>query len=303
MLKAIVTGANGFIGSAVSRKLLSQGVQVTAVVHSRNERVIQLKNEFGGGNVHILKCDIEHIQSLPNLAADRDFDVFYHFAWQGSSGSLRADFALQARNAVASAEAVQVSKRMGCHRFISTGTITEHIAGDVLKRHYVSENLIYGLSKDYAHKLVDITAHKEKMPYVWAVLSNIYGGDNKTGNLISYTIQQFMSDQEPSYGPCLQPYNFTHIDDVVEALYLLGKAPQLCQESYLVSNGECMLLREYIKKLADAYGKSVAIGARSDDGVRYEASWFKDEALQLELGFKPAYNFEAGVKKLLDERI
>lgn len=49
MLKAIVTGANGFIGSAVARRLLSQGVQVTAVVHSHAERILQLKNEFGGG--------------------------------------------------------------------------------------------------------------------------------------------------------------------------------------------------------------------------------------------------------------
>ena len=227
--------------------------------------------------------------------------MFYHFAWQGSSGSKRADFALQARNAVASAEAVQVSKRMGCHRFISTGTITEYIAEDVLKRHYTSENLIYGLSKDYAHKLVDITAHKEKMSYVWAMLSNIYGGGNKTGNLISYTLQQFKKGQEPSYGSCLQSYNFTHIEDVAEALYLLGEAFQLSKESYLVSNGECRLLRDYIEELANVCGKNVAIGTRPDDGVRYEATWFEDKALQSELGFKPAYSFAAGVKKLLEE--
>ncbi len=48
MQKAIVTGANGFIGSAVTKRLLSQGVQVTAVVHSQTNRILQLKNEFGG---------------------------------------------------------------------------------------------------------------------------------------------------------------------------------------------------------------------------------------------------------------
>lgn len=48
MKKAIVTGANGFIGSTVVRRLLSQGVQVTAVVHKNEERILQLKNEFGG---------------------------------------------------------------------------------------------------------------------------------------------------------------------------------------------------------------------------------------------------------------
>lgn len=227
--------------------------------------------------------------------------MFYHFAWQGSSGSGRADYVLQAGNAVASAEAVRISKLMGCRRFISTGTVTEHIVSDVLERHYTSENIIYGVSKDYAHKLVDIMAHKEKMPYVWALLSNIYGGDNKTGNLISYTLQQFKSGQEPSYGPCMQYYNFTHIDDVAEALYLLGESPQLSQESYLVSNGECKLLREYIEELANVCGKSVAIGTRPDDGVRYEAGWFKDDALQSELGFKPVYAFTAGIKKLLEE--
>lgn len=55
MLKAIVTGANGFVGSAVTRKLLSHGVQVTAVVHSQTEKILQIKNEFGGGQYSYFK--------------------------------------------------------------------------------------------------------------------------------------------------------------------------------------------------------------------------------------------------------
>ena len=300
MKHVIVTGANGFIGSNVTRYLLLKGIEVTAIVHHSTERIDSLKVKFDG-NLRIVVCDMENIASLPELLKGKEYDVFYHFAWNGSAGALRADYITQAKNAIASAEAVKTAKILGCRRFVSVGTITEHIADDLLACHYTSENLIYGLSKDYAHKLVDITAHKEKIPYVWGVLSNIYGGDNETGNLISYTLNQFKCGKKPTYGPCLQPYNFTHIDDVVEALFLLGVADKLEKEEYLVSNGECRSLREYLEELASICCKEVAIGERSDDGVRYDASWFSDNGLQSELGFKPKYDFSNGINKLMNE--
>ena len=38
--------------------------------------------------------------------------------------------------------------------------------------------------------------------------SNIYGPDNKTGNLVSYTIDELRNGNEALFGPALQPYDF-----------------------------------------------------------------------------------------------
>ena len=60
----------------------------------------------------------------------------------------------------------------------------------------------------------------------------------------------------------------------------------LKKEEYMISNGECRKLREYLEELASICGKEVAIGERSDDGVRYDEFWFSDNELHMEQGQK-----------------
>jgi nucleoside-diphosphate-sugar epimerase len=53
--------------------------------------------------------------------------------------------------------------------------------------------------------------------------SNIYGIGNNTGNLVSYTLGELILNKEANFGPALQPYDFIYVDDLIEAVYRLGK--------------------------------------------------------------------------------
>lgn len=77
MKKAVITGANGFLGSALCRELSAQGVAITAVVRSKDSdvsRIINLKN------LQIVFADMSEMKNLDRIIRDRDADVFYHFA-------------------------------------------------------------------------------------------------------------------------------------------------------------------------------------------------------------------------------
>ena len=128
-------------------------------------------------------------------------------------------------------------------------------------------------------------------------MSNIYGGDNTNGNLISYTMKEFSEGHKPGYGPCLQPYNFTYIDDVIEALCVIGEKENTKHE-YLISNGEYRTLKDYLEELADLYKKEISIGERPDDGVRYDVSWFEDSSLKDDFDFISKYSFTEGINKI-----
>ena len=92
MKKALVTGANGFVGSALVKELIANAVEVIA-----------LDREDCRGNipdgVKFVPHELNNSGALPNMIPDRDIDVFYHFAWAGSAGTARADTALQLNNA------------------------------------------------------------------------------------------------------------------------------------------------------------------------------------------------------------
>ena len=297
---AIVTGASGFIGQALLQFLAEKGIAVIGVVRSETSKKL-----FQSPLVTYMTCGMEDYDKLPQLLLERDLkpEVFYHLAWDGTAGSSRADYRKQCGNACYVCDAAIAAKEIGCRRFVVTGTVTEYVADDLLKYGYTAENLMYGLSTAYAHKLLDIVARKQGLDYIWARLSNIYGGRDASGNLISYTMNELRSGRIPTYGPCEQPYNFTYIHDVLTALYLLGSVEKHSQSEYFIGNGECRPLKEYLQSIVNIVGGEIGIGKRTDDGVKYLPEWFDSRPLQVDLGFKPAYMFEDGLKEIVNYAI
>ena len=290
----IVTGANGYIGRHFIQYALQQSVKVTAIIRNK-DCVNHLINIDG---IRFIQYDLNQGHGLFEVLQDEQYDVFYHFAWDGVCGAKRANYELQMKNVLMTCYAAELAKKLGCRRFISTGTITEKVAERVLEKKYAAENLIYGLAKIYAHTLLDIIARQMKLDYIWARLSNIYGGDNTAGNLIAYTVSEIENGRIPTYGPCLQPLNFTHIKDTIRALFILGAAVSHERNQYFISDGECRMLKEYLTEAAMLCGGKVGIGIRPDDGIEYMEEWFKDMALHEEFGFEPEYSFERGMMEL-----
>lgn len=300
MKKIIVTGATGYIGRNFIRAVTKQNVSVIAVVRDE-DRAKKVLSQCE--HISFVKCTMADYERLEQLITERNFHAFYHFAWAGVSGKDRANYKLQTFNAKYTCDAACAAKALGCQRFITTGTITEQVADNILTRGYQAENLLYGLAKSYTHKMLDIVARKIKLDYIWASLSNIYGGDNTTGNLISYTLKEISAKHVPTYGPCEQPYNFTHIDDVVSALIHLGRVSEHQHNSYFISNGECRKLKEYLEDIAISLHAQITIGERLDDGIRYEEKWFDNSLLEKEIGFQPQISFEQGLEKMKESSL
>lgn len=276
-MNVIVSGATGYIGRNLIRFLIAQGHIVFAVVRKSGSIWENVENVFE------ICCPMEKYFELTTVFSGKKIDVFYHFAWNGTAGNQRADYNIQLQNTKYTCDAAVVAKKIGCKRFIATGTITENVAKQILEKKYSAQNLIYGLSKLYTHNLLDVVCRNIELEYVWAQLSNIYGGDNTTGNLISYTLNEWKNDRIPSFGPCEQPYNFTHIDDVVQALYLIGTAENVDSE-YVISNGDVRKLKDFLEELSNMYRKTIDVGKRTDDGILYDKAWFDNTHLR-SLGF------------------
>src|SRR5690554_5718825 len=76
--QALVTGANGFLGSHLVRHLVAHGVAVTAIDREGcNDRLPQ--NPL----VRFVPCDLKDILQLGTKICPTKPDTFYHLAWQG----------------------------------------------------------------------------------------------------------------------------------------------------------------------------------------------------------------------------
>jgi len=296
MKKAIVTGANGFIGKWLIKELLRREVEVIAVVRNSESEI-----NFVSHKVKIVYSELDSILDLYNLIEDRDVDVFYHLAWGGTAGKSRADYSMQLSNVKYACDSAVVAKKIGCQKFIGIGTITENIARNILSLPTKAENTIYGISKHMTHCMLDILCKKIELPYVWAQLSNIYGIDNTTGNIISYTLSELKNGNRPTFSKADQPYDLMCVEDTAVALYLLGEK-YTTKNQYFIGSGEPKILSEYLLSIGSIFGDKsmIGIGERPNDGLTYELAWFDTTDLVADTGFKTKKSFEENMLKIIN---
>ncbi len=130
MKKCIVTGATGFIGTALCRELLRGGDEVFAVVRPKSARRhkltdLQKVDSAAKTRLHVVEADLGRLGGALSEAQTRA-DVFFHLAWNGSAGAEREDFDIQQKNIAYTAEAIRAAKACGCTKFVGAGSQAEY---------------------------------------------------------------------------------------------------------------------------------------------------------------------------------
>lgn len=291
MKSVIVTGANGFIGSSLIKVLIDNEVKVTAI-------------DVNFSPSRLLESDlITKIQSCVDLSLTRilepgEYDAFYHLAWSGVNGSEKANPYVQLDNIKMGIDCANVCKKLRVKKLLCAGTVAENATFSLQHLNKTSGGMMYGVAKHACHLLLEDYCKNIGLPFVWMQFSNIYGIGNKTGNLISYTLGELLSDREASFGPALQPYDFIYVDDLIEAIYRIGES-ETNDTSYFIGSGYSRQLKEYLETTGDLVGKKslIKIGERGDDGIRYSKEMFDNKKLVQVIGNYVSTPFEEGIKK------
>ena len=270
-MKAVITGAKGFIGKRLMTALKADGCEVVGI-------------DLGD--------DISDLNG--------EWDVFYNLAWVGKGGALRADYNVQLNNVKLALDYYREAQRLHCGRYLCMGTVGESMVKLPECEKIKSQNFIYIIAKNCLHAALNAIGTDECRA-IWVTLGNLYGGTDSGGNIIDYTIKTIREGKEAMFGPAEQPYDFLHVDDAVRALVLLGLSAGVRSDTFYVGNGTPKPLKDYLLEVGRLAGKPelIGIGRRPDDGTRYRAEWFSRHALTNETGFEPKISFEDGVRGCL----
>ena len=98
---------------------------------------------------HPVKAEFEDYSNLDQKINERGFDVFYHIAHLGVNGTEKSDYRIQLMNTTISCDAVISAMRLGCKRFLLTGSVDEYEANIKLDAPFIppSHSRIYGIGK------------------------------------------------------------------------------------------------------------------------------------------------------------
>lgn len=295
MKSVIVTGANGFIGSTLINKLVEDGIKVLAIDVSFSPSHMPESDLVTTVETFITDSD-DLVEKIP----DNQYDAFYHFAWAGVNGAIKANPIAQIKNIEMAAICMTVCKQIGCKKFLCAGTIAEQSVNSLPLLKKTSGGMMYGVAKHCTHLMLENYSKNIGQPFVWMQLSNIYGPGNMTGNLVSYTLSELFAGNNPCFGPANQPYDFVSVEDTIEAIKRLGERDTI-KNSYYIGSGQPRLLKDYLLTIGEAMGcpEKIGIGKRSDDGIRYSMEMFDADDTKSEIGEYITKSFEEGVEETI----
>ncbi|MEN6466808.1 MAG: hopanoid-associated sugar epimerase [Syntrophaceae bacterium] len=249
-MKTLVTGATGFIGSAVSRKLVSAGHDVRALVRAGSNR----KN-LTGLPVEIVEGDLRDSRSLEK--AVRGCVAVFHVAadyrlWAPRPGDFYETNVTGTRNLVTAAAGERVERIVYTSSVAVLGLNTDGSPADEETPVSLSDMIgHYKRSKFLAEAEVRRLAQEPGMPVVIVNPSTPVGpGDIKptpTGRIIV----DAASGRMPAYVDT--GLNFVHVDDVAEG-HLLAMERGRPGERYILG-GANMSLKEALAEIASLAGR------------------------------------------------
>lgn len=294
MKKVIITGANGFIGSSLIKKMVANKVEVVAVdVTFAGDRLPESE----------LIKRIESVvdTSLVDKIPTDDYDALYHLAWRGVNGVEKADPSVQLANIQMAVDCANICKKLNIKKFLCAGTVAENATYSLPNLRTTSGGMMYGVAKHACQLIVEDYCKNIGQNFVWMQFSNIYGIGNKTGNLVSYTLGELMAGKEATFGPALQPYDFIYVDDLIEAVYRLGGS-KTEKSFYYIGSGAPRILKEYLLRIGElaGYADKVGIGIRPDDGIKYSMDMFDNSSLVAAIGDYVSTDFDNGINKTIN---
>lgn len=293
----IVTGANGFIGSALVRELIEHDVNVWALDRKDSNNNIPLSSK-----VNFLPFELSQTSLIEQSIPKEHFDAFFHLAWAGSAGDLRYDTQLQLNNVQWTIDALRVSKVLGCERFLSAGSImeSETLAAISSQGNKPGLGYIYGCAKLAAHTMCFAIAAQIGVDIIWPQITNAYGIGELSPRLINTTIRKVLAGESPRFTSGTQTYDFVYIDDVAKAFYMIAKNGKP-YNAYLIGSSNPRPLRDFLTEMKSVIAPNIEFifGDIPYTGTNLDKKEFDCSTTEADTGFRAEIPFSEGILRTM----
>ena len=327
-MKVLVTGAAGFIGMHLSKRLLERGDEVVGIDNLNDYYDVQLKHDRlkqleDYDNFTFIKMDMADRDAMDKLFRTHGFNRVMNLAAQaGVRYSLQNPHAYVDSNLVGFVNILE-----GCRH-----TNVEHLV-------YASSSSVYGANTNMPFSVHDNVDHPV----------SLYAASKKSGELMAHTYSHLYGlpttglrfftvygpwgrpDMSPSLfagailrGEPINVFNegkmqrdFTYIDDIVEGVVrVIDKVAEPAVDFdtsmpdpatsyapyrvYNIGNNEPVQLMEFIETIENAVGKKAEknmMGMQDGDVV---ATYANIDSLYDAVGFKPETLLKDGIQKFVD---
>ncbi len=327
-MKVLVTGAAGFIGFHLSKRLLEENYEVVGVdnlspyydVNLKIDRIKQIENYK---NFKFIRLDLKETRDVFKLFEEEKFDYILHMAAQaGVRYSLKNPYQYIDSNIFATVNLFEAVKLNPVKHFVLASTSSVYGANKKIPfsvHHNVDHPIsLYAATKKSAELIAHTYSALFNIPVTVLRFFTVYGPWGRPDMALFIFTKNIIEDKPIdvyNYGKMKR--DFTYIDDVVESVIrVMKKIPQpdpnwdgvnlspatsfAQYRIYNIGNNQPVELLKFIEVIEECLGKKAKknfLPLQAGDVVETYADI---DDLVKDIGFKPNTPIEVGVKKFVE---
>jgi nucleoside-diphosphate-sugar epimerase len=302
-MKVFLTGATGFVGANMARRLLKEGHEVHISVRRKGAGVWRIADILSQLNVHTL--DITNYDAVCHAMKSVSPESIIHMATYGAYPRSQTDFnTIFHTNMVGTINLVRACDNIKYETFINTSSSSEY--GLVHKQ--MSETDVpapinyYGATKAGATIFCQTHTRITKKPIITARLFSVYGPYEEPGRLVPFAISKCLRNKQLDLSSGMQFRDFIYTEDILDAYLELMKRPDLKGEAINLGGGHRYTVRDMVEAIMkETKTSSLPNWGARESGENAEYDWVSDTRKADKLmKWRPKYSLESGVKKTVD---
>jgi nucleoside-diphosphate-sugar epimerase len=256
--RALLTGANGFVGRHLARRLIADGVSTYALVHSGADdstlRNLGINSKRHDGDTG----------SLSRWLKDVCPDIVFHLGALYVAEHQESDVAaLVDANVLLGCQLMEAMVAAGTKLLVAAGS-----AWQCRSNEDAAPVNLYAATKSAFDSLIDYYVSAHEVRAVTLRLYDSFGPEDSRGKLLSQLCQAAADGRKIALSAGAQIMFPVHIDDVVAAFLVSANTaaqwPEGGHATYAAAGPEGICLRDLVNLLEQLSGRSIAVewGAR-----------------------------------------
>lgn len=297
VVRAIVTGGAGFIGSHLVETLHNLGHEVVVLDNFSTGRLENLQHLINCIEIH--ECDLSLNGDWELKLKEVDW-VFHLAALADIVPSIQHPELYFRTNVNGTFNLLQASAKMGVKRFIYAASSSCYGVPDFFPTSESSDirpQYPYSLTKRMGEELVLHWAQVYKLPALSLRFFNVYGTRSRTSGTYGAVFGVFLAQKLSGHpytvvGDGTQTRDFTYVTDVVKAMLAAAISDRI-GSIYNVGSGQTVSVNRLVELLG---GEKTFIPKRPGEP---DCTFADISKIKLELGWSPSVSIEEGVVEVI----
>ena len=321
----MITGAAGFIGSTLAKRLLERGDTVTGVDNLNDYYDVSLKEArlarlTSFSHFSFIKADIADRDVMSALFAGNAFDSVVNLAAQaGVRYSIENPAAYIDANLVGFGNILEGCRHNGIGHLVYASSSSVYGSNTKLpfsEKDNVDHPIsLYAASKKANELMAHAYAHLYDLPTTGLRFFTVYGPWGRPDMALFKFTKGILEGQPiPVYNRGQMVRDFTYVDDIVEGVIrVLDQPPGKCGGAsepdrsasapwriYNIGNSSRVQLMDYIQALEKALGRKATLEILPMQDGDVPATQADVSALESDFGYRPQVGVEEGIKRFVE---